>query len=336
MRGDRRPRVIGSHVEPEPARHRLRTRRGLRLGGGSQGDSASAVHETVEQAFDRLIGELRPKLHRYCARMTGSVIDGEDVVQDALLKAFEALPRTEPLTNPEGWLFRIAYNAALDFLRRRARYQAAHANEHMERIADPANLMHDRQVAAASLRTFMRLPPAQRSTVILIDVLGYSLEEVHDVVGVSIPAVKSALQRGRARLRELAQEPDEVPRPVLAEPERSRLLAYVERFNARDFDSIRNMLADDVRLDLVNRLQAKGRSAVGEYFHRYALNRDWRVLPGFVDRCPAILVFEPRDSGGPPAYVVVLDWRNDSVVSLRDFRFARYAMEGAELLVLGA
>jgi RNA polymerase sigma-70 factor, ECF subfamily len=127
-----------------------------------------------------------------------------------------------------------------------------------------------------------------------------------------------------------------VPRPALAEPERSRLLRYVERFNARDFDAIRTMLADDVRLDLVNRLQVKGRSAVGEYFHRYALSSDWRVLPGFVDRCPAILVFEPRDSGGPPAYVLVLDWSNDSVVRIRDFRFARYAMEGAELLALSA
>jgi RNA polymerase sigma-70 factor, ECF subfamily len=141
--------------------------------------------------------------------MTGSVIDGEDVVQEALLKAFEALPRTAPLTNPAGWLFRIASNAALDFLRRRARYQAAHANADVERIADPANLMHERQVTAASLRTFMHLPTTQRSTVILIDVLGYSLAEVHDIVGVSIPAVKSALQRGRARLRELVQEPDE-------------------------------------------------------------------------------------------------------------------------------
>jgi RNA polymerase sigma-70 factor, ECF subfamily len=303
---------------------------------GQEGlEQLTATPET-RAAFNRLLGEVRPKLHRYCARMTGSVVDGEDVVQEALVKAVEAFSRAGSIAHPEAWLFRIAHNAALDFLRRRTRYQAAHAHEDIERIADPANPMHARQVAAASLRTFMRLPPAQRSTVILIDVLGYSLEEVHDVVGSSIPAVKSALQRGRARLHELAKEPDEVPRPALAEPERSRLLRYVERFNARDFDALRTMLADDVRLDLVNRLQAQGRSAVGEYFHRYALNSDWRVLPGFVDRCPAILVFEPRDLGGPPAYVLVLDWSNDRVVSIRDFRFAPYAMEGAELLALGA
>ena len=72
-------------------------------------------------SFERLFGELRPKLHRYCARMTGSVIDGEDVLQEALAKAIEALPNAGPIANPEGWLFRIAHNAALDFLRRRAR-----------------------------------------------------------------------------------------------------------------------------------------------------------------------------------------------------------------------
>ena len=58
--------------------------------------------------FEQLLAELRPKLHRYCARMTGSVIDGEDVLQEALAKAIEAFPRAGPVVNPEGWLFRIA------------------------------------------------------------------------------------------------------------------------------------------------------------------------------------------------------------------------------------
>ena len=74
--------------------------------------------------FERLFGELRPKLHRYCARMTGSVFDGEDVLQEALAKAVEALPGAGPIANPEGWLFRIAHNTALDFLRRRSRENA--------------------------------------------------------------------------------------------------------------------------------------------------------------------------------------------------------------------
>jgi RNA polymerase sigma-70 factor, ECF subfamily len=282
--------------------------------------------ETLEKLFE----QLRPKLHRYCARMTGSVVDGEDVVQEAFGKAVEALPRAGAVANPEGWLFRIAHNAALDFLRRRARHAAAFADhEDLEMIADPTDPSRDAYATVASLRTFMRLPTVQRSAVILIDVLGYTLAELGEIAGGSI--LKSALQRGRARLRELASEPEAVPPPALTAFERARLLEYAARFNARDFDAVRDMLAADVRLDLVNRLQRQGRSEVAEYFHRYALDVDWRVVAGVVDGRPALLVFETPDEG-TPAYFILVDWRDDSVANIRDFRFARYAIDGAELL----
>src|SRR6266851_2826233 len=160
---------------------------------------STSVSGAIEarHAFDRLLGELRPKLHRYCARMTGSVIDGEDVVQEALVKAINAFPKAGPIADLEGWLFRIAHNAALDFLRQRARYQATHTNEELEMIAALVNPVTDRQAAVASLRTFMRLPVAQRSSVILMDVLGYSLDEIGRVMDSSIPAIKAALHRGR-------------------------------------------------------------------------------------------------------------------------------------------
>jgi RNA polymerase sigma-70 factor (ECF subfamily) len=281
--------------------------------------------------FDRALAELRPKLHRYCARMTGSVIDGEDVVQDALVKAIEALPRTGSIENPEGWLFRIAHNAALDYLRRRTRQAAAHAHEVMDMIADPADPVRDHQIAAASLRTFMRLPAAQRGIVILTDVLGYSPQEVSDVMGSSIAAVKSALQRGRMRLRELAQEPDDGPPPALSEPERARLTTYVERFNARDFDTVRSMLADDVKLDLVNRLRLSGRTEVGAYFTNYGRVHNWRFVPGFVEGQPAILVSDPNDASERTKYFILLTWADDGLVGIRDFLFASYAMDGAEV-----
>jgi RNA polymerase sigma-70 factor (ECF subfamily) len=289
----------------------------------------------AREAFDRLLRELRPKLHRYCARMTGSVVDGEDVVQEALVKAIEALPDAGSLASPESWLFRIAHNTALDFLRRRARQNAIRSDEDPDMVIDPAAPADDRQVAAASLRTFMRLPVAQRSSVILMDVLGHSLEEIGAVMDLTIPAVKAALHRGRARLREIAKEPDDTPVPALAEGERSRLAAYIDRFNARDFDAVRNMLADDVRLDLVAKLRMSGRSEVGTYFGNYSRIADWRLVPGLVDRRPAALVFDPGDSSGRPTYFVLLEWGSDGLVNIRDFRHARYAIEGAELLVLG-
>jgi RNA polymerase sigma-70 factor, ECF subfamily len=282
--------------------------------------------------LEELFQQLRSKLHRYCARMTGSVIDGEDVVQEALVKALEALPRAGALANPEGWLFRIAHNAALDFLRRRTRHAAAFANdEDLQMIADPADPGRDAYATTARLRTFMRLPTAQRSAVILVDVLGYTLAELGEIAGGSI--LKSALQRGRARLRELASEPDAAPPPALSASERARLLEYAARFNARDFGAVRDMLVDDVRLDLVNRLHRQGRSEVAEYFQRYALNFDWRVVAGAVDGRPALLVFETRDEA-TPAYFILLHWRDDSVACIQDFRFARYAMDGAELLTV--
>src|SRR5215475_16039669 len=165
--------------------------------------------------------------------MTGSVIDGEDVMQQAFVKAVEAFSREGSVARPQGWLFRIAHNEAIDFVRRRAREGASYAEEAPE-IIDPAPTPEEQLAAASSLRTFVRLPIVQRSAVILKDVLGYSIEEIGGIIAASVPAVKAALHRGRARLRELADGSDDLPRPPLSAPERARLAAYAERFNGRD------------------------------------------------------------------------------------------------------
>ena len=147
--------------------------------------------------IDGLLAEMRPELHRYCARMVGSVIDGEDVLQDALIKAVESFASAGTIGNPRGWLFRIAHNTALDFLRQRNRQQAFQLGEEVDMITDPADDVLSREIASTSLRTFMRLPLAQRASVILMDVLGCSLSEVCDVMDFSLPAVKAALHRGQ-------------------------------------------------------------------------------------------------------------------------------------------
>jgi RNA polymerase sigma-70 factor (ECF subfamily) len=282
--------------------------------------------------IDGLLAEMRPKLHRYCARMVGSVIDGEDVLQDALIKAVEALASAGPILNPEGWLFRIAHNTALDFLRRRHRQQALQSAEEVDMMADPADTLSSREITKASLRTFMRLPVAQRSSVILTDVLGCSLREVCDVMDFSLPAVKAALHRGRSRLRELAAEPDDQPRPALSEADRERLGNYVAHFNARDFDAIRAMIADDVRLDLVNRTRLNGKAEVNRYFGNYSKATDWHLVAGLVEGHPAILVFDPSEPGMGPTYFVLLQWSADKISTIRDFRHAPYIIDGADYL----
>jgi len=286
------------------------------------------------KAFERLLRQLRPRLHRYCARMTGSAIDGEDVMQEAMMKAIEAFVKTPSIVNLEAWLFRIAHNTALDLLRRRARRDAALSDWEADMVVDPVNPTDERQIAVASLRTFMRLPVAQRSAVILMDVLGYSLREISGVMDTGLPAVKAALHRGRARLRALANEPHDYQLPPLAESQRALLSAYVDRFNARDFDAIREMLADEVRLELVAKTRMNGRKQVGTYLSNYAQAMDWMCTMGMVEGQPAVLVHAPDDPSGKPIYFVLLKWSDGRLLHIRDFRYARYAIEGAELTIV--
>src|SRR5258705_11866869 len=182
--------------------------------------------DDASDQFERLVGELRAKLHRYCARMAGSASDGADLGQAPLIKALAALPSVGVIDNPEGWLFRIAHNTALDFLRRRSRGPMMRHDEALDMIAAPDSPDQDHEAATMSLRTFMRLPALQRSAVILKDVLGHSLEEVASISGASEAAAKSALQRGRVRLREIAREPAGIMPPVLSEGMRTRLTTY--------------------------------------------------------------------------------------------------------------
>ena len=283
--------------------------------------------------IEGLLAEMRPKLHRYCARMVGSVIDGEDVLQDAMIKAVESFASAGAIGNPSGWLFRIAHNTALDFLRRRNRQEALRSGEEVDMIADPADTVASRQIASASLRTFMRLPVPQRSSVILMDVLGCSLQEVCEVMDFSLPAVKAALHRGRTQLRGLADEPDDMPHPNMSDADRERLGAYVARFNARDFDAIRAMISDDVRLDLVNKTRMNGKAEVSRYFGNYSGIADWHLVPGLVEGHPAILVFDPNQPGSAPKYFMLLKWSAGKVTDIRDFRHASYVIDGAEYVI---
>ncbi|MGA0600391.1 sigma-70 family RNA polymerase sigma factor [Caulobacter sp. KR2-114] len=272
----------------------------------------------------QLMGELRPRLHRYCARMVGSALDGEDVLQDALAKA--AAAGMAGVDHPERWLFRIAHNTALDALRARRRREARRGEADAAALPDPAGAADARVAAAAGLAHFLALPPAARAAVVMTDVLGHSLDEVVETLGVTPAAAKAALHRGRRRLRDHAADPADPP--PLSPAERARLAAYADRFNARDFEALRALLAEDVRLELVDRLRLKGRQDVGVYFTRYAANAAYVARPCLADGRPALAFHDPADGAD---YVAFFEEDDGRLARIRDFRYARYCMEGVSL-----
>jgi RNA polymerase sigma-70 factor (ECF subfamily) len=270
---------------------------------------------------------IRPRLHRYCARMLGSAFDGEDVVQEAMTKAAQALGEGAAVERPEPWLFRIAHNAALDALRRRQREALFEDDSALESVAGPA-AADSRVAVTAALASFLALVPSQRASVALIDVIGHSLEETAAILETSVAAVKAALHRGRARLRDNADAPET---PTMSPEDRARLTAYAERFNAHDWDALRALLAEEVRLDLVNRVRIDGRRDVSVYFTRYESAADWHFAAGMAEGRPALLVRDPAAPLARPTYVVLLDWVDGEIVAIRDFHFAPYVAEALAL-----
>lgn len=282
--------------------------------------------------FEKLVGEIRPELHRYCARMTGSVVDGEDVVQDTLAKAFYLLPKTGEITNLRSWMFRIAHNKAVDHTRAYSRRFGESLEEHSDIVADTPEIeKHD--LLKMGLGLFMRLTPAQRGAVILKDVLGHSLTEIAEILEMTLLSVKGVLHRGRATLRKLAQDIDEHA-PSLDPTEMNLLEGYVRHFAAREFDELRALLARDVRLDIVGISQDRGAKPVGCYFSRYSGIEHWRPCVGSVEGRPAILVFS-QDTSGTPSYFILIDWVNGEVATIRDYRHVQYVMADAQF-TLGA
>lgn len=282
-------------------------------------------------ALEAMLGSLRPKLHRYCARMAGSVIDGEDIVQETLIKALQAIDGDAAVERPEQWLFRIAHNAAQDHLRRRQREQARMSETDMTTIEDPSASADARLATAASLRSFMQLATVQRSAVILVDVLGLSLHETCEVSGATLAATKAALHRGRSQLCLLASQDEQAPAPKLDADDERRLRRYVDLFNARDFDAVRALIAEDIQLEVVNRTRMRGKAQVSNYFGNYDRVQDWALSLGFVDGRPAILIRSPQAGDDAVRGFMLVDWQDGKVSHIRDFRYAPYCLADADI-----
>ena len=288
--------------------------------------TSSGLVEAREQ-FLGLVADVRPELHRYCARLTGSIIEGEDIVQETLARAFYALSLEAEVPVLRPWLFRIAHNAALDFLKSHGRkYVDLHAEVEevaaFEERSDPA-------IVRAALARFLALPVTQRSAVILKDILGHSLEETAETMGTTVMAVKAALVRGR---RKLLEGDGDGTGEELAATTRASLHRYASLFNARDWDGVRALVSDDCRLDVVSKSQRRGKQ-VGMYFGRYEKeNVSLRVV-----RLEGRLAFGAYVAGAAaPAYFILIDFEEGRVTSIRDFRYVPYIVNEAVFEVVPA
>jgi RNA polymerase sigma-70 factor (ECF subfamily) len=277
--------------------------------------------------FDELVRDVRPDLHRYCSRMVGSSIEGEDVVQDVLTKVFYQLSELGEVTSLRGWIFRVAHNKSVDYLRRYDRKHVV-ALESDAAAPDEVDALERTELTRVGLSYFAKLTPMQRSCVILKDLLDYSLSEISAVLDTSLPATKSALHRGRVSLRQAVDSAQDYEPAALTAAETVLLSRYADRFNAQDYDGLREMLAADVRLDLVGRFQARGGQATGRYYTNYAKAPECRLHPGLVEGRPALLAADTP--GGPSAYFILLTWQSERIATITDYRYARHVLADAD------
>jgi RNA polymerase sigma-70 factor (ECF subfamily) len=284
----------------------------------------ASLSEAREQ-FLALVAAIRPELHRYCARLTGSVIEGEDIVQDTLAKGFYALTLLPEMPPLRPWLFRIAHNAALDFLKSHGR-KYTDVTDELDTLSAYDDAPEPAAIRAALAR-FLSLPVTQRSAVILKDVLGHSLEETAETMGTTIMAVKARLVRGRQQLRAAERDQEALPAASRGELER-----YARLFNARDWDGVRALVSDDCRLDLVSKSQRRGKQ-VRMYFDRYE-KEDVRLR---VVRLDGELALAAYVAGAEkPRYFMLLEFSGDRVASIRDFRYVPYIAVEADFELVGA
>jgi RNA polymerase sigma-70 factor (ECF subfamily) len=281
--------------------------------------------------FLTLVEQVRPELHRYCARMTGSIADGEDVVQDALARAYCELSEMKEIPALRPWLFRIAHNRAIDYLRRYERRMGEPLDDAFDlpgdSVLEPENAALRDDAVRTAISRFLELPAAQRSCVILKDVLEHSLEEIGAMLQLSIPAVKSALSRGRLRLRELSKVPEPANALRSVSP---ALIRYADLFNARDWDGVRAMLVEDVKLDLVHRLKITGPPVGAIYLTNYAAASDWHLVPAWLDGREVLAVFR-QPSDARPTYFIELAISGDRIAVIRDFRYVPYITREAAI-----
>jgi len=274
------------------------------------------------RAFLETVSHLRVRLHRYCARMTGSALDGEDIMQEALFEAYRKIGQLDDTQALRPWLFRIAHNRCIDFIRtRRTRLkaEAGYAGDEIMLPVEPAGAGAGRAIE----RLVVHLPPKERACVLLKDVFDHSLEEIAGLVGSTSGGVKSALNRGRAKLAALPAQPVAAP---AHDPELERLLGrYVQLFNARDWDGVRALTSADARLrvsDCYNGLLSDS-----PYFVEYERGEPWRMRPDTIEGEAVLVVDRLRGEVWRPVYFVRIHAEGGAIDRIADYYACPWILE---------
>jgi RNA polymerase sigma-70 factor, ECF subfamily len=282
-------------------------------------------------AFLETISPLRPRLHRYCARMTGSITDGEDVVQDALFRAYRSLETWDDSRPLAPWIFRIAHNQCIDFLRSRGVRAEAEAAEAEPDSVEPGDLLGP-AIGPAIEHLVLNLPPKERACVLLKDVFEYSLEEIAELVDSTVGGVKAALNRGRSKLHSLPGRPAAALR--VSAPENKQILQlYVDRFNRRDWDGLRELISADARLLVADRYS--GSFAAGGYLGVYSrMQVTWRLTLGELDGEPSIIFLNECNGEWKIEGIVRLDIGPDGrIVQVCDYQQCPWTLTVGSIVV---
>jgi RNA polymerase sigma-70 factor, ECF subfamily len=277
-------------------------------GDDAEGELVAAALAGSDQAFARLVERYRAQVQLHCYRMLGSLQDAEDVVQETFLRAWRRLSSYQGRATFRTWLYRIATNACLDFLDRQRRRPASgpagaaevpwlqpYPDRLLEQAAaEPEAMAISREtIELAFLVAIQHLPARQRAVLILRDVLGWPAAETATTLELSVAAVKSALQRARATLRQ------HLPRrreqwPAGAHPsdhERAVLRRYIAAHERGDATALAALLAEDARLTMPPQpAWYAGRDAIVAAVAAAAFTPDFgrlRLLPTRANRQPA-------------------------------------------------
>ena len=274
--------------------------------------------------FIETVAGHRAQLHRYCSRMTGSVLDGEDVMQDVLFEAYRKLDYLEDGQDIRQWLFRIAHNRCIDFIRKRTVRQTKEAAAVGPDVVPPARL-YDHDVSSALERLVINLPPKERACVLLKDVFDYSVNEIADLVGSTVAGVKAALHRGRTKLATLPEQP--IGAGAAGRELLKLHMLYVEYFNRQDWSAIRQLISDDAKL-LITNLYAG--PVANEYFSRFELMPYPRKLTtGWVDGERVLVLLGGLAADMVPTVIVRLESNLNGIQAIRHYTGCPWVFDAA-------